>query len=165
MNKLDRRDVLFAEWVEVVQRCVRTLSGRYGPLRDGRAENYRVAFGELASARLFAPRFVGANGLEVRYDDASARPITLADFVQRPDLVEPLLHGRSGVFESAQLVLQTCTTCSNTVVIDGFHRAAHLCHDNRRGFIVDVFELVGPAWPADMPDMNVVCRCVNPSRR
>jgi hypothetical protein len=166
MTKFSSRQIPYNEFLSVVRSCVRTMSGRYRPLRDEHVEAYSTPFGDLLGPELFAPRFMGHDGYTlVEWDDSSARPVALTDFVGRSDFLEPLLKGWSGAIASAQLVLLACTTCGNKVLIDGFHRAAKLCRDQRYKVTVDVFELAGAAWPTNTPDISVICSCLNPSRR
>jgi hypothetical protein len=161
-----RRQISYDEFRRTALACVRTLSRDSRPLRDESASAYRAAVGDLLDLPLFAPRFLGSDrrGL-VEWNDPTAVPILLRDFAARPELVDPLLRGRATVPPSIQLVLLSCSTCGNKVVIDGFHRCVCLARNRARDVLADVFELSGPAWPRDTPDINVVCSCLNPSRR
>jgi hypothetical protein len=101
----------------------------------------------------------------VSYDTPYARPILLRDFVLRRDLTDEMLTrwqrlGRDiTAVSSARLIVFTCIGCQRSLIVDGNHRMVCLITSGRYDAVVSVSELEGVLWPADMPDMDIVCGC------
>ena len=158
------KSIPLCEWQRrlIVQNCI-TLSGRYWPVRDPQAYEYRCTLGCFISQPTYLVRFLNQDGTKiVAYNALGALPITLADFVKTPDFVQQVLTPDwhpDGPVHSAQLLVQYCSTCKRRAVIDGVHRLVYMASHGTINGDLYVTELAGPEWPRNMPDMSVICDC------
>jgi hypothetical protein len=146
----------------------RTISSerRYRPRANARAMTYSCTLQELLRAPTYLCRFLDHTERRVvSYDTPDARPILLRSFVLRRDLTDEMLTRwqRLGRYvtavSSAKLLVFTCTGCQRSLIVDGNHRMVSLITAQRYDVTVSVAELEGSQWPADMPDMSIVCAC------
>lgn len=146
----------------------RTISAerRYRPRANARAVTYSCTLQDFLRAPTYLCRFLDRSERRVvPYDTPDARPILLRSFVLRRDLTDEMLTRwqRLGryvtVVSSAKLIVFTCSGCHRSLIVDGNHRMVSLLTSRRYDVIVSVAELEGSQWPADMPDMSIVCGC------
>jgi hypothetical protein len=174
-NRMERRNltqISLDEFEHIVATSgCRTISAdrRYRPRVNARAVTYSCTLQDFLRAPTYLCRFLDHSERRVvSYDTPDARPILLRSFVLRRDLTDEMLTRwqRLGRYvtavSSAKLLVFTCTGCHRSLIADGNHRMVSLITARRFDVIVPVAELEGSQWPADMPDMSIVCGC--PSR-
>lgn len=169
MERRNPREISLDEFEDIVAASgCRTISAnrRYRPKANARAVTYTCTLQDFLQAPTYLCRFL--DRLErhvVSYDTPYARPILLRAFVLRWDLTEEMLTrwqrlGRDvTAVSSAKLLVFTCSVCQRSLIIDGNHTIVCLATLRRYDAIVSVSELEGAQWPADMPDMSVICSC------
>lgn len=169
MERRNLREITLDEFEDIVATSgCRTISvdRRYRPKGNARAVTYTCTVQDLLRAPTYLCRFLdGSERRVVPYDTPDARPILLRTFVFTPVLTKELLTRwqRLGwdvaAVSSADLLVFTCSVCQRSLIVDGTHRIVSLATSRRYDAIVSVSELEGAQWPADMPDMSVVCSC------
>jgi hypothetical protein len=169
MEQRNLRRISLDEFEEIVVTSgSRTISSerRYRPKANVRATTYSCTLQDFLLAPTYLCRFLDPTGRRVvSYDTPYARPILLRDFVLRRDLTDEMLTrwqrlGRDiTTVSSARLIVFTCSGCQRSLIVDGNHRMVCLITSGRYDAVVSVSELEGVLWPADMPDMDIVCGC------
>lgn len=170
MSMRERKPLPMDEWWRRVrtQECG-TISGDYAPLEGTEACEYVCSAADFFSGQTYLVRFTNKDGSSlVPYNHPDATPILIRDFIRNPAFVQPILQrwdstGR-GPVTSADLLVQSCSSCDRRIVIDGVHRVVWIGVRGNPSADLRVTELAGARWPEDMPDMNVVCDCLR-SRR
>jgi hypothetical protein len=171
MERRNLRELSLDEFEQIVATSgCRTISAtpRYRPKVNARAVTYTCTVQELLKAPTYLCRFLDpSERYVVTYDTPDARPILLRTFVMRPGLTDEMLTrwqrlGRDvTAVASANLILFTCSICQRSLIVDGNHRIVCLATSRLYHATVSVSELEGAQWPAEMPDMSVVCGCVS----
>lgn len=169
MERRNLKEIALDEFEHIVATSgCRTISvsPRYRPKANARAVTYTCTLQDFLNAPTYLCRFLDRSGAHVvSYDTPDARPILLRDFALRWDLTEEMLTrwqrlGRDvTAVSSADLLVFTCSVCQRSLIVDGNHRMVWLATSRRYDAIVSVSELEGAQWPADMPDMSVICSC------
>jgi hypothetical protein len=175
MERRNLRRISLDEFEEIVATSgCRTISAerRYRPKVNARAVTYTCTLQDFLRAPTYLCRFLDQSERRVvPYDTPDARPILLRSFVLRRDLTDEMLTrwqrlGRDvTAVSSAKLVVFACRGCERSLIVDGNHRMVCLITSGRYDAVVSVSELEGALWPADMPDMSIVCGCRSRSTR
>jgi hypothetical protein len=145
----------------VLAHC-KTLSGHYWPVGPATLSEYVCRAGEFLSRPTYLVRFTNKDRSRlVPWHDSEATPITIDEFSRNQKFVEELLRGWEDgtAIHSAQLLVQTCSTCGRSLVIDGVHRIVRIAATKALDAELYISELAGVAWPPEMPDMGTVCAC------
>ena len=116
------------KWFQRVkdQGC-RTISRSFVPLEGEQVWEYVCTASDFLSANSHIVKFTTPDGSAlVPYNHPDATPILIREFIRNPVFVEPLLQRwdvemRAPV-NSADLLVQRCSSCDRRVVIDGVHR-------------------------------------------
>lgn len=146
-------------------RQARTASRAFTPKTIESCRILAVTVRALISERTSPVRYVDEDGRHVGEDDSRALPIRFAAFVERRDLVESLLSNWTPRGFDDPIFIHRCSRCDSRVVIDGNHRIAYLATNNRLNDVVVAFELSGPDWPEETPDMRRICDCIRVRRK
>ena len=160
-----KRQISYHEFLEVVCHApCQTLSGSARPSEGEAAYQYECQLAELVENPLYPVWFVNEAHTEFRkYDHPEARPIRAEALAALKPLVQPRLAGwykpEAGAVAHASVIVLHCSSCDRRVLIDGVHRTMWLLSEGRTATMVEVTELSGARWPAETPDLNVVCSC------
>ncbi len=113
------RDIGLGEWHQRVRARCRTLSGQYLPLAGCHAYEYTCPADEFLNRSTYLVRFLSRDGSRiVAFDDPEATPITITEFVEKPEFVRALL--RTGTTKTRDRSgQQTCLSSIVALVAEG----------------------------------------------
>jgi hypothetical protein len=163
--KIEKSRIKYAEFLSAVNSApCSTLSGSARPFVGETAYQYDCQIADLIQWPVYPVWFVNESHTEfIGYDQPNARPVRVEDLAMMDNLIQPMLASwcKSGVnnIDRAAVIILHCAGCERRVLIDGVHRIIWLLSRGRHDATVHVFELSGSQWPANTPDMNVVCSC------
>jgi len=165
MRKENITEITLESWRRSVKKHVRTLSGCYLPISSATAYRYECDLSAFLASETYLVRYTDPQGTSlVPYDDPSATPITVRDFAKNAYFAASMLADwcdpKTDPIRDADVIAHYCVGCDRRVVIDGIHRLTWLAKNSADNALLKVTELSGLSWPADMPDMAVVCACL-----
>lgn len=164
MLRKNASEITIATWDELVRANVETLSAPYRPTSAPLAFSYDCDAATFIAGETYLVRFTDRTGSRlVPYNDPTATPITLQNFVKNADFVDSVLTDwykeSLGAIDEVDIIVMHCSGCDRRVVIDGVHRITWIALNRLLTAKIKITELSGFSWPRDMPDMSVICAC------